>query len=72
MYEVKCECGEVYIGETGRPRDVRLNEHVKDIQYGQVQKSVPARHASGCPEEMHPMDAKTVAYESNWRKRTVR
>ena len=71
VYEVKCDCGEVYIGETGRPKDVRLSEHVKDIQYGRVQKSAPARHTSGCDKEMHPMEAKTLAHESNWRKRTV-
>ena len=72
VYEVKCECGEVYIGETGRPKDVRMNEHAKDIQYGRVQKSAPARHSSECDEEMRPMEAKTLAYESNWKKRTVR
>ena len=34
VYEVQCDCGQVYIGESGRPKDVRLNEHAKDIQHG--------------------------------------
>ena len=72
MYEVQCDCGQVYIGESGRPKDVRLNEHAKDIQHGRVQKSAPARHARECDREIHPKEAKTLACESNWRKRTVR
>ena len=72
VYQLKCECGEVYIGETGRPRDIRLNEHAKDIQYGRVQKSAPARHSSECDKEMRPMEATILAHESNWKKRTVR
>ena len=72
VYEVQCDCGQVYIGESGRPKDVRLNEHAKDIQHGRVQKSAPARHARECDREIHPMEAKTLACESNWRKRTVR
>ena len=72
VYEVNCDCGEIYIGETGRPRDVRLDEHVKDIQHGRVQKSAPARHASECDGAMRPMEAKTLAVERHWRKRTVR
>ena len=72
VYEVKCDCGEVYIGETGRPRDVRLNEHAKDIQHGRALKSAPARHAHECNAEIRPMEAKTLANESNWRKRIVR
>ena len=45
IYEIQCDCGEVYIGETGSPIDVRLNEHAKDIEHGRVLKSAPARHA---------------------------
>ena len=72
VYEVKCDCGEVYIGETGRPKDVRMGEHAKDIEYGRVLKSAPARHSQGCDKEMRTLEAETLAHESNWRKRTVR
>lgn len=72
VYELRCDCGELYIGETGRPRDVRLNEHKSDIQHGRVQKSAPARHARECDRQIHTMEAKTLTCESNWRKRTVR
>ena len=72
IYEMQCECGEIYIGETGRPKDVRLNEHAKDIEHGRVQKSAPARHTRQCGRNMHPMEGKTLACESNWKKRIVR
>ena len=49
-----------------------MHEHVKDIEHGRRQKSAPARHASECSGEMHHMDARIIARENNWRKRTVR
>ena len=72
VYEIQCGCGEVYIGETGRPKDTRRKEHARDIEHGRVQKSAPARHAQACSRGMHPMQAKTLACETNWKKRIVR
>ena len=31
VYRIPCECGEVYIGETGRPMQDRMKEHERDI-----------------------------------------
>ena len=49
-----------------------MNEHAQDIQHGRRLKSAPARHASECSGQMRPLEARTVAYVSDWRKRTVR
>ena len=31
VYRIHCECGKVYIGETGRPMQDRIEEHDRDI-----------------------------------------
>ena len=45
MYEGKCNCGENYIGETGRNVTVRWDEH-SDIG----ENSKPAKHLNQFPE----------------------
>ena len=32
VYRISCECGKVYIGETGRSMQKRIKEHDKDIR----------------------------------------
>ena len=32
VYRIPCECGKVYIGETGRPLQDRIKEHDRDIR----------------------------------------
>src|SRR5579872_481203 len=36
VYQIPCECGESYIGETKRPLNVRLSEHKKYTQKGET------------------------------------
>ena len=33
VYKIPCECGKVYIGETGRSIHERIKEHDRDIQH---------------------------------------
>ena len=49
-----------------------MNEHVKDIQHKRAQKSALARHRNDCDRAIQPLNARTLAVENNWRKRTVR
>ena len=72
VYRMSCSCGSVYIGESGRPRDVRLKEHVADIKYARLDKSATARHAHECGGDMNPMEASTIATDTHWRRRKIR
>ena len=45
VYRIPCECGEVYIGETGRNLTTRRKEHLDCCRKGQVEKSSVAKHA---------------------------
>ena len=72
VYQISCSCGSVYIGESGRPKDVRLKEHVADIKHARLDKSATARHFSTCRGDLNPLTAKTLATEGHWKRRKVR
>ena len=72
VYKIQCSCGSNYIGESGRPKNVRLKEHVADIKFARLDKSATARHFAACAGDMNPLDAKTIATEDHWRKRKIR
>ena len=43
-YRIPCECGKVYIGETGRPMQDRIKEHDRDIRFALTQTSAFSEH----------------------------
>jgi hypothetical protein len=44
VYRIPCECGRVYIGQTGRSVDIRLKEHQRHKRREHPDKSVVAEH----------------------------
>ena len=44
VYRIPCECGKVYIGETGRPMQDRIKEHDRDIRLASTETAV-SEHA---------------------------
>ena len=44
VHRIPCECGLVYIGETGRNLSVRLKEHKTNCEKDEQDKSAVARH----------------------------
>jgi hypothetical protein len=44
IYRIPCECGTVYIGQTGRSVDIRLKEHQRLIRLEHPDKSAVAEH----------------------------
>jgi hypothetical protein len=46
VYGIPCECGQVYIGQTGRSIDTRIREHHRHIRLAQPHKSAVAEHTS--------------------------
>ena len=45
VYRIPCECGKVYIGETGRPMQDRIKEHDRDIRLACTETSAISEHA---------------------------
>ena len=46
VYKIPCECGKVYIGETGRAMKDRIKEHDRDIRLAHTQTSAVSEHAN--------------------------
>ena len=43
VYRIPCECGKVYIGETGRAMQDRIKEHDRDIRLAHTQTSAVSK-----------------------------
>jgi hypothetical protein len=50
VYEIKCNCGKVYIGQTGRTIETRIKEHQLHCNRGNIEKSAVAEHLNMCKE----------------------
>jgi hypothetical protein len=46
MYQIPCECGKVYTGQTGRSIEARRKEHMRHIPLEQPKRSVVAEHST--------------------------
>ena len=44
-YRIPCECGKVYIGETGGPMQDRIKEHDRGIRPARTDTSAVSKHA---------------------------
>jgi hypothetical protein len=45
IYEIPCECGKSYIGETGRKLETRLKEHTASLRRGDPEISKLTEHS---------------------------
>jgi hypothetical protein len=45
VYRIPCECGKVYIGQSGRSIEARCKEHTGHIRLDQPEKSAIAEHS---------------------------
>jgi predicted GIY-YIG superfamily endonuclease len=68
-YSIPCECGRIYIGETGRPLAVRLREHKHNFKEGLIEKSKLAQHAYEEDRKVMWDEARVLEVESNSRYR---
>jgi hypothetical protein len=45
IYHIPCECGKVYVGQTGRTIKARLREHRRYVHLNQPERSAVAEHS---------------------------
>lgn len=72
IYKVPCECGNVYIGETGRPLSIRIKEHKRNCKQGETDKSRLAEHAWSHSHKILFDKAEPIAKEPNVLKRKIK
>ncbi|KAL9955800.1 hypothetical protein ACROYT_G037181 [Oculina patagonica] len=69
---IPCECGKVYIGETGRPMQDRIKEHDRDIRLARIQTSAVSEHTHNTGHYPLWNEVKFIDRESHWFTRRVK
>ena len=69
IYNIPCECGKSYIGETKRPLAVKTKEHKTSTQRGETAKSGIAQHVWDHKHSIRWSEAITIHKEADWWKR---
>ena len=72
VYQYKCECGKVYIGETCRSIRARATEHKRAIRNGDENHSGISKHVIETGHSILWEEVKILAYETEWRKRKIK
>ena len=72
MYRIPCECGLVYIGETGRNLSVRLKEHKTNCEKAEQDKSAVAKHTWTYDHRIKWDEATILAIDSHKFSRKMR
>ena len=72
MYRIPCECGLLYIGETGRNLSLRLKEHKTNCEKAELEKSAVAKHSWTNDHRIKWNEASILATESHKFSRKMR
>ena len=72
VYRIPCECGLVYIGETGRNLSIRLKEHKTNCEKTEQDKSAVAKHTWTYDHRIKWDEATILAIDSHKFSRKMR
>jgi hypothetical protein len=72
VYRIPCECGRVYIGQTGRSVDIRLKGHQRHIRLEHPDKSAVAEHSIDHGHCIQSHNSSILATKTRYMGRIVR
>ena len=72
VYSIPCkDCDTVYIGETGRMKETRINEHKSKVKTLSSDSKI-VEHILKYKHKFDFSNTKTLALESDWKKRIIK
>jgi len=72
VYKIPCECGKVYIEETGRAMQDRIKEHNRDIWLARTQTFAVSEHANKTGHLPIWKEVKFIDRDPHWYTRRVK
>lgn len=72
IYRIPCDCGKVYIGETGRSFNTRIKEHKTCHRRNEWEKSAIVKHAQQHQHNIQWEDSKLITTIKHWHTRRIR
>jgi predicted GIY-YIG superfamily endonuclease len=72
VYQIPCNCGKVYVGETGRPWQTRIKEHKANIRLGKLEGNLLAQHAWDTGHTILFQNSKILLKERHAKRRRIK